>query len=41
MNQQLLLTFMFRILHLIFHPFEVVSRYQDIQLQVGENYIFY
>ena len=27
--------------HLNFHPFEVVSRYRDPQLQVGENYSYF
>ena len=26
--------------NLIFHPLEVVSRYRDQQLQVGENYSY-
>ena len=26
--------------HLNFHPLEVVSRYRDPQLQVGENYSY-
>ena len=26
--------------YLNFHPIEVVSRYRDPQLQVGENYIY-
>ena len=26
------------LIHLNFHPLEVVSRYRDPQLQVGENY---
>ena len=27
-------------IHLNFHPLEVVSRYRDPQLQVGENYSY-
>ena len=26
-----------KLIYLIFHPFKVVSRYRDPQLQVGEN----
>ena len=27
-------------IYLNFHPLEVVSRYRDLQLQVGENYAY-
>ena len=29
-----------KLIYLNFHPFEVVSRYRDPQLQVGKNYSF-
>ena len=29
------------LIHLNFHPLEVVSRYRDTQLQVAENYLIF
>ena len=36
----IILTFIRRVIYLIFHPLEAVSRHRDPQLQVDEKYTY-
>ena len=39
-GKQMLTLIPLSLIYLNFHPLEVVSRYRDPQLQVGENYLY-